>query len=219
MESSKKGSAINKIDFIVLSVMALLSLTPLFGAKLSGLSVILGLVYFFVQKRVRKLSPAESGLSIRAIPSAFSKKAIFLWIALPLAADVFSVLLSKWVAPDYLNHVFARSTGIISYDDIAKLLLQVIVLALGEEIAFRVFFQGTLSRYLPAAPAILITSVFFALSHLTFDSPFIMVYDLTFVFLNSVLYGIVFHKTKNGFISTFAHILSNLFGILLIVLR
>lgn len=219
METNNKRSAIDTIDFIVLGVMALLSLTPLFGVGLSGINVIIGLVYFFVQKRVRKLSAAESGLEIRTVPAAFAVKSTWLWVLLPLVVDICSVLLSKWIAPEYLNHVFARSAGILSYDNLPKLIGTVFVLALGEEIAFRVVFLGTIRRYMKALPAILITSLFFALAHLTFDTPAVVAYDLVFVFINSIVYGIAFEKTKNGYISTIAHILSNLFGVLLIMMR
>ena len=63
------------------------------------------------------------------------------------------------------------------------------MLALGEEITFRVVFQGTIRRYMKALPAILITSLFFALAHLTFDTPAVVAYDLAFVFINSIVYA------------------------------
>lgn len=215
----KRNGSIEIIDFIVLAIMALLSLTPLFGLTLSGLNVLLGLIYFFVQKRIRRQSAPEAGLCIKTVPKAFRDKTVWVWIALPLLADIFSILLSKWIVPEYLNHLFTRTSGILSYDNLSMLFIQVFVLALGEEIAFRVLFQGTLSRYLPAGAAIAITSLFFALSHIAQGDPAIVIYDVVFVFLNSVFYGIAFYKTKNGYISAIAHILSNLFGIILIMAR
>lgn len=219
MEIEKRSKTLDTIDIIILTFMALLSFSPLFGFALSGVNVIIGLVYFFVQKRLRKLSAENSGLIIKTVPAAFRNKTIWIWIALPLLADIFSILLSKWIVPEYLDHLFLRTAGIISYDNLPVLFIQVFILALGEEIAFRVFFQGTLSRFLPAGVAIAITSLFFAISHISQGNPAIVIYDIAFIFLNSVFYGIIFHKTKNGYISTIAHIMSNLFGIILIIAR
>jgi uncharacterized protein len=205
------------IDFIVLAAMAALSLMPLFGLNISGIAVIVGLVYFFVQRRVRKMPKEESGLCFKCIPKAFKKKSIWLWIALPLAIDVISLVLAKAVAPGFLAHVYERSASVISYNDVPTLIFQVILFALGEEIAYRALFQGTLSRYLSAAPAIVITSAFFALAHLTQGSREIVIYDIVFVFLNSIVYGVIYHRTKNSYVSAISHILSNLFGAILIL--
>ena len=38
-----------------------------------------------------------------------------------------------------------------------------------------------------------------------------------FVFINSVLYGIIFHKAKNAWVSAIAHFGANLFSIIVLV--
>ena len=214
----KKRKMTSAVDLAVLTAMAALALTPMFGLNASGISVILGIAYYFIQRRLQRTPKEESGLCLMCIPKAFQKKSIWLWIALPLVFDTVSLVLSKEIAPGYLDHIFERSAAIISYGDFPKLIPQLIVLALGEEIAFRALFQEKLSTFMPEILAIIVASLFFALSHLTQGSREIVVYDLIFVFLNSIVYGILYHKTKNAYVSTLSHIVSNLFGVIFILI-
>jgi membrane protease YdiL (CAAX protease family) len=80
----------------------------------------------------------------------------------------------------------------LSLDIIAILIPQLVILAFMEEIANRALFQNVLSKYLPAAPSILITSLFFAVAHAAEGRLAVVIYDLVFVFINSIIYGIVF---------------------------
>jgi membrane protease YdiL (CAAX protease family) len=120
------------------------------------------------------------------------------------------------VVPEYTSHVIGRAGSMINLDQVVILIPELVILALGEEIANRALFQRLASKYLPVIPSILLTSLFFAVAHVAAGSLAIVVYDVVFVFINSVIYGIVFHKTKNAYISTISHLISNLFGLVLI---
>jgi len=113
--------------------------------------------------------------------------------------------------------VLARTEIFISFDKIVIAILQLAFLALGEEIAWRAFFQKQLNKVLPIIPTLLISSVLFAIGHFNQGDPVIVLYDVFFVFVNSVLYGIIFYKTNNAWISTISHFVANLFSIIVLV--
>jgi membrane protease YdiL (CAAX protease family) len=76
------------------------------------------------------------------------------------------------------------------------LLLQLVVLALGKEIAWRAFFQNRITKHIPIIPATLITSTLFAIGHTSDGDILAVSYNIFFVFINSILHGIVFIKLK-----------------------
>jgi membrane protease YdiL (CAAX protease family) len=97
------------------------------------------------------------------------------------------------------------------------MIIQLAFLALGEEIAWRAFFQRQLSKALPIIPTLLISSLLFAVGHFNQGDAVIVLYDVFFVFINSVLYGIIFHKTNNAWINAISHFVANLFSIIVLV--
>lgn len=199
-----------------LVLMTLLSMTNLFGIPAAGLSVILGLVAFFVVKRIEKQPRLDSGLDIASIGKSLKTPRIWYWIIMPSIMNFFVIFLSKLILPEYINHVLERSSALLSFDKIPVLVLQLAVLALGEEIAWRAFFQKRIKGLLPIIPAIIISSVFFSLGHLADGNTVIVLYDLFFVFVNSILYGTIFEKTNNAWISTIAHFCANLTALLIL---
>ena len=96
------------------------------------------------------------------------------------------------------------------------LIIQLLVFAVSEEIAWRAFFQKQLKTFLPVVPTILITSALFSLGHLTSGSLIIVSYDLLFVFVNSLFYGIIFRKTNNVWVSAASHFTANLFAVIIL---
>lgn len=197
--------------------MAIVSFTNLFGISAAGISVCLGVVFFFVNKLMEKQAFVGSGLDFKNIGTNLKEKSIWFWIAMPLMMNVISIVLSKLILPRYIDHVLARTENFVSLDNVVLLVVQLAVLALGEEIAWRAFFQKQLLKALPIAHVLLISSLLFAIGHIASGSFIIVVYDVFFVFVNSVFYGIVFHKTNNAWISTIAHFTANLFSVIVLL--
>lgn len=208
---------IKRIPYIAMVIMTILSFSNLFGINIAGMSVIIGVVFFFVNKVFEKQSFRDSGLDIKAIGANFKDRKIWIWVALPLIMDAACIVISKLLLPGYIEHVLERTEIFLSFDKVILLVLQLAVLALGEEIAWRAFFQNQLSKVLPIIPVLLITSVLFALGHLTEGNVIIVAYDIFFVFINSILYGIVFHKSNNAWISAISHFIANLFSVIVLV--
>lgn len=103
------------------------------------------------------------------------------------------------------------------FDKAILLVFQLAFLALGEEIALRAFFQKQLSKAFPISIRPVISSVLFALGHLREGNVIIVTYDIFFIFINSILYGVIFHKSNNAWISGISHFIANLFSVTVLV--
>lgn len=215
----KKNS---KSVIVFLTVMILLSLTNLLNIKvdgevlkLSGISVIIGVVAFFVTNKTNKTK--DEGLNIKTIFKDFKNhpKAI-IYAILPFISVILCTIIANEFIPEFTDHLkdridFATST------DLMKTILTMAVLTLGEEIAWRGFFQKQTSKKIHYILSIIVTSLLFALGHYSAGSFKIIAYDLLFVFIDSSLFGLVFKETDNAWCSWIPHFLADILGVLLLV--
>lgn len=207
---------IKKLPLAAMLAMAVISFSNLFGLRIAGASVIIGVACFFINNAYEKQPSAGSGLDIKAIGVNLKDRQIWLWVILPLIMDAVSITLARAFLPRYIEHVLARTEVFVSFDRVVLMVFQLAVLALGEEIAWRAFFQKQLSKGLSTLPVLLISSVLFALGHWTQGSTIVVLYDVFFVFLNSILYGIVFYKSTNAWVSAMSHFIANLFSVIVL---
>lgn len=208
---------IKRIPLITMIIMTIISFSNLFGLNITGMSVIIGIIFFFINKALEKQSFRDSGLDIKAIRANFADRNMWFWVALPLIMDVVCTVISKLFLPEHTAHVLARAEVFLSFDKGILLVFQLAFLALGEEIAWRAFFQNQLSKVFPIMPVLFISSVLFAFCHITDGNVIIVIYDIFFVFINSIIYGIIFYKSKNAWISAISHFISNIFSAIILV--
>lgn len=213
---TNNAAKIKRLSLAMLILMAGLSISSLFNLGIAGNSVIVGVVWFFIDKG--KHPWENSGLDEKAIRKNLSGIKIWLWILLPTMLNFAANGLSTLIMPEFLGHILSRTGHMLSFDKILILLVQLVVAAIGEEIAWRAFFQKQVSKIMPPAIAIVITSVLFSLGHLSSGELPVVIYDLIFVALNSVVYGIVFQKTNNAWISALSHLIANATSILVFVI-
>ena len=166
-----------------------MSFANLLGLKIAGISVIIGIVFFFINNFHENQPITESGLNFKAIRTDLKDRKIWLWILLPLIMDAVSITIAKMLLPEYIEHVLSRTEIFLSFDKVLLMLFQLAFLALGEEIAWRAFFQKQLNKAFSIIPVLLISSVLFAIGHFNQGNPVIVIYDIFFVFINSILYG------------------------------
>ncbi|MDI2588637.1 CPBP family intramembrane metalloprotease [Psychrobacillus sp. NEAU-3TGS] len=197
-------------------VMTAVSFTNLLGFNIAGITIIIGIAFFFINSKLEKNISADNGLNAKAIGTSLKTKTIYFWIVLPLILNVVCIVLAKLILPEYIEHLYGRTEFVVSLDKIMFLFLQLAILALGEEIAWRAFFQKQLSKALPIIPTLIVTSIIFAFGHIVEGSLIVVAYDIFFIFINSVLYGVIFYKTNNAWISATSHFIANLFSIILI---
>jgi len=137
--------------------------------------------------------PSQPGWKIYYIPLAFG-------IAL-LAANIEFVILNMTV-PDL------RLIPELSFGYLALLFgVMVFFVGLGEELVFRYVLQSRLHAAVGIIPALLISSVAFALMHSGYTSLTYMLY----VFGISLMLGLLFHRTKSLALITLVHGALNFF--------
>jgi membrane protease YdiL (CAAX protease family) len=210
--------SIKTIPLIAMIIMAILSFSNLFGLKIAGMAVIIGVVFFFINKTYEKQPFTNSGLDIKAIRTNFKDRSIWFWVVLPLIMDAVSITISKLFLPEHIEHVLARTEIFVSFDKVVIMVFQLAFLALGEEIAWRAFFLKQLNKVVPIMYTLVISSILFAFGHISEGKIIIVIYDIFFVFINSILYGIIFHKSNNAWISAISHFIANLFSVIVLVI-
>ena len=215
---------LTKLQISFIAVMVVLSFAQFFGDihiagfPLSGLAVILGIVFFFADKIIRKIPTEESGFDIRLIGKDFKTKRILYWIILPVILELISLYAQKTFLPGSMEHLMQRVEPFLDFSNLPFVAVNLVILALGEEIAWRAFFQNKLSKVSGAIPAVLIASVLFALGHITAGNVWIVTLDIFTVFIHSIIYGIVFNKTKNAWMSYFSHLIANVAGVAFLIM-
>ena len=212
----------NKIVIVFLIVMILLSFASLLNfkidgevLKLSGISVIVGVIAYFVTRKTNETK--NEGFNIKTIFKDFKNhpKAI-LFAILPFVTCLLSTVIANKFIPEFNEHVNNRASFAIS-DNLMITILTMAVLTLGEEIAWRGFFQKQTTRIIRFVPSIILTSLLFALGHFSAGSFIVVAYDLSFVFIDSTIFGLIFKETDNAWCSWIPHFLADILGVLLII--
>ena len=214
----KKASKLVAISIILMTIF---SLTSLFNIEVGGekiglasVSLIIGIVAFFVTRKTN--DDVNEGLNFKNVFRLLKDKKVHFLVLMPAIMNVICFLIAKLFMPDFITHLKER-TDFLSFHMIPILLAQLIIFALGEEIAWRAFFQKQFSKMLPHVPSLIITAALFSLCHLNSGSTIVVIYDLLFVFINAIFYGMVFKRTDNACVSTIAHFIANLLGTVLIM--
>jgi membrane protease YdiL (CAAX protease family) len=201
-----------------LIVMTVLSFTNLFGLNISGASIFIGVAFFFINKMVEKQPMKDSGLDFKSIETNLKDRKLLIWLVLPIIMDAVCIIISKTFLPEYIEFETARAGQFVAIELSIASVLQFFVFALGEEIAWRAFFQKQLNKALSIIPVLISSSLLFSLGHFKQGNLIVVAYGLLFTFINSIFYGVIFHKTKNAWVSAIAHFTANMFEVLVFIL-
>jgi membrane protease YdiL (CAAX protease family) len=80
---------------------------------------------------------------------------------------------------------------------------------------YRGFFIERLSWFMKPHVAIAFSTLLFACMHFTPGNPFIVLFDLAGVLLDGIIYGVIYIRTRNIYASFMAHMLADIFGIIM----
>ena len=172
---------------------------------------VIPIIYILVEKRKRHRSWSDIGFKIKIILSDI--KTNWYWITLVgVILPLLTFYIGKYCIPGYIDHVRSRLPM-----DVKVIIPAIITVTIGtflEEIIFRGFVQGRLEWFITPFKAIIISSILFAFMHYSPGSIAIVIFDMFGIFIDSILFGIIFTKTKNIFTSWIGHYFSDLIGII-----
>ena len=177
---------------------------------------IAGLACFFLVEGIEKTPDSESGLSFKRFFPDLKKPGVLPLILFMLLLSPAEMLLSKAVfGSAYIDHVLGR-INVPSLDQLPLLLFSQIVTVLGEEIEFRAFFVGKGMQRFSFWPVALVGAVLFAAAHYVAGAAGIVAWDLGGIFIDAILFAILYRRTRNCLISCVPHFLNNMIGFFLV---
>jgi len=197
---------------IVTTILIGTSFTPY---KLAGM--LIAIAYTILEGILRRQGKKEKGGLIKGLPQAIKENWLFILLVVFITPTI-TVIIGKLFLPEYFAHVLARVEPYVKMDSLENLFGQLLILAFGEEIVFRAFLQGKLSQFIKPWLAILLSSIVFAALHFTPGVMVIVVMDLLGVFVDSLLFGVIYERSKNVLASTVAHFLGNSFAMILLLI-
>lgn len=207
-DNDKKSTVLTLIGIAVMILLTLTKVVP--SSQIAGYSMFVGIAFFFLTEAVSKTRGDESGLRFHTIAADLKKPGIIYWLLLPGISGIVTLVVGNLMfSGEFVAHVMGRTGSILSFDKTVLLIGQVIIAAFGEEIAYRGFFFGKSQKLFPVWVCAAVSSACFAAGHIAVGNIGIVVYDIVTIFIDSLIFSVIYQKTGNCVISTFAHILGN----------
>jgi len=170
------------------------------------LIILFSIMYLFIENKRNKGKMEDIGFTPKNVLSDIKK---YWWLILiPVVSCIVSVSLSKFILPEFYLYVLDKKL-MLSFDKSFLQIPKLLILAFAEEIAFRGFFQTKLCNIIKTFWAIIITSLFFAIANFTAGTISVLIYFLFFIFIDNIIYGVIYQKTKNIYSCTISHFLAN----------
>ena len=219
-------NAIHKTDkSVILTILGMAVMIIAVAVKAATSSMIAaavihiaGLACFFIIEGIEKTPDSESGLSFKRFFSDLKKPGVIPLILFMILLSPAEMLLSKAVfGRAYIDHVLGR-INVPGLDQLPLLLFSQTVTVLGEEIEYRAFFVGKGMKRFSFWPAAIVGAVIFAAAHYSAGAAGIVAWDLGSIFIDAILFAILYRKTGNCLISFIPHFVSNMLGFFLVPL-
>ena len=215
IENNKKSVVLTITGVAIMILLAVTKVVP--SSKMAGYSVFVGIAFFFITEVVDRVKNFESGLRFNTIGEDLKKPGVIVWAFLPIVSGIATLVVGNLIfGGEFVAHVMGRAGSILSFDKAVLLTGQVIIAAFGEEIAYRGFFLGKGMKVFPFWICAVVSSLTFAAGHIAAGNIGIVVYDVATVFIDSLIFSVIYHKSGNCVISTFSHILGNAISIVVV---
>ena len=206
--NNKKSAVLTLIGIVIMILLTVTKVVP--SSKIAGYSMFVGIAFFFITEAAGKTRGCESGLRFNTIAADLKKPGVMLWMLLPGVSGIATLVAGNLIfSGEFVAHVMGRTGSILSFDKIVLLIGQVIIAAFGEEIAFRGFFFGKSSKLFPVWVCAVVSSAVFAAGHIAAGNTGMVAYDVATIFIDSLIFSVIYHQSGNCVISTFSHILAN----------
>ncbi|MDE6625412.1 MAG: CPBP family intramembrane metalloprotease [Lachnospiraceae bacterium] len=212
---NKKGR-LSCIAILLMTLFSFSGLLILFDENImnfASITLIIGIVFYFVTRQPEE----KDAMSLKAIPQLLKDWKNILLVLMPIASSIICNVIARLFLPEFIEHLSER-TDFLSFDKILFWVVELVIAALGEEIAWRGFYLNQLCKKIPLIPALLISAILFSICHFSMGSIAVVLYDLLFIVIDAVLFGFVYKRTNNIIVSTISHFLANLFSVFTILL-
>lgn len=207
----KKQQVDKRLLAETLTVIIVTVLLFLIFNNLKAIIPVIPIIYLLIEKRIRHRSWAEIGFNIKTVLIDIKKNWHFITLA-GVISPLLTFYIGMYCITGYIEHVKSRLPM-----DVKVIIPAIISITIGtflEEIIFRGFIQGRLQWFIEPVKAIIISSLLFAFMHYSDGSIAIVISDMFGIFIDSILFGIIFTKTKNIFTSWIGHYFSDLIGMI-----
>ena len=172
-------------------------------------------VYLLVERPLRRHTWADIGFKF----STFWQDLRDNWGWFLLAGVIIQPLtafLARSFAPAYLQHVISR----LPFPQDINWFVLIPVLAISlifEEMTFRSLIQGRLTPFIGKTSAIVLTSFLFAIAHFNPGVFSVVAIDLVTLFIDSILYGIIYARSNNLIVVWVAHLFGDVLGMIFLL--
>ena len=201
------------LETILVTAITLLGMWFVPAAK--TLFALIPVAYLLIERRLRQRSWGDLGFNLRTFWDDLRAN----WVLFILLGFVIQPLVALWARayfPAFLAHVQARlpfETG-ISWGVLLPLLAISLV---GEEMTYRTLIQGRLTPFIGIPAAVGVASVLFGLAHFAPGPGLIVLTDIGLIIVDSILYGVMFARRNNLWVVWLAHLLGDIFGLLVLI--
>ncbi len=207
-QTNQKSAALTMIGAAIMVILTVTKIVP--SSNIAGYSVFVGIAFFFIVEAVSKTPNAESGLRFHTIVEDMKKPGVIAWALVPCFSGIVTLIAGNLIfSGEFAAHVMGRTSSVLSFDKTALLIGQVIIAAFGEEIAYRGFFLGKGAKIFPFWLCAVASSAVFAAGHIAAGNMGLVAYDVATVFIDSLIFSVIYQKSGNCVISTLSHILGN----------
>lgn len=173
------------------------------------------LLYMVVEGRLRHRTWADYGFRLRTIPAGIHQT--LGWALLVIfGTQALFVFGEYFFLPEVFQHIAARLPFDLNAIN-ANLVITLVIGTFLEELIFRALFQSRLSAFVAPGTAIGLAALAFALAHYSPGSALVVFVDLLSVFVDGVLYGLIYHRSRNIFVSWIPHFLADVVALFLLL--
>jgi uncharacterized protein len=166
------------------------------------------ILYMVIESWLRHRSWADNGFNLRTILSGL-RKTFGLLLLVVVVLQIGPIYGEHILLPELSAHIINR----VPYD-LSNLgpgfFIFLAVSTFLEEVIFRALFQNRLSAFVSPAVAIITVSLVFASGHIQPGPMMVVLADFLGVFVDSLLFGIIYQQSKNVFVAWIPHYLADI---------
>jgi membrane protease YdiL (CAAX protease family) len=219
-QSGKATSGLDHRSYYELTIVMLVTVS--FSVLLyeeKGLAMFIPVAYLLFERGRKRRRWSEFGLN----REGYLRMVRANWHLIVLVAFIIQFVVivgASLYIPAFMDHIYSRipwtpDAGIGALFGFLGLILFVTFM---EELVDRGLIQGRFTGGFGPLIGIVIASLFMAAMHWAPGAPFIVFLDLLAVFIDSLIFGLIYFRTRSIFVSWTAHLGVDLFDIVLMLL-